>query len=79
MLGFGVTTTILGAGMIGGGGALLALDGRTRYDTGPSGDPIEHVFAGKIPGALLVAGGGLVVVGGAVLLWRATVEHDHHR
>jgi hypothetical protein len=73
LLGLGVTSTVLGAGALAGGAALIALDG-VRIDTDPmTGDPIRHAFPGKIPGAVLVAGGGLLVLGGGILIWRATL------
>jgi hypothetical protein len=75
-LGLGVTTLLLGAGAIAGGGTLLALDGRVESVTPDpiTGDPVTNRFEGKIPGAVLIAGGGLLLVGGGLLIWRATLQ-----
>jgi hypothetical protein len=80
LLGLGVATLALGAGAVGGGAALLALDGRERFSTDPvTHDPVTSRFEGKIPGAILCAGGGLLLIGGGLLIWRASLAKSPTR
>jgi hypothetical protein len=78
LLGLGVASLALGAAAVGGGAALLALDGRERVSTDPiTHDPVTSRFEGKIPGAILCTSGGLLLIGGGLLVWRANLTRRH--
>jgi len=70
-LGLGTTSLVLGLGAVGGGAALLVLDGRTQDGFDPSGQPERTTLSTGVPGAILTAAGGLLLVGGGLFLWRS--------
>jgi hypothetical protein len=70
-LGLGLGSLVLGLGAVGGGAALLALDGRTHDGIDPLGQPTRSTLHTVIPGAVVTAAGGLLLIGAGVLLWRS--------
>jgi hypothetical protein len=79
-LGAGITSLILGTGLIDAGAALVLVNGRKEgsASVNPTTGVIEqNHIAGTVPGAILVSAGGLVLIGGSVLMWRAALaRHD---
>ncbi len=70
-LGLGVGALVLGLGSVGGGAALVAIDGRTRDGFDAMGQPTRSTLSTIIPGAVLLSAGGLFLAGAGVLLWRS--------
>ena len=70
-LGLGVGALVIGLGAVGGGAALVAIDGRTRDGFDAMGQPTRSTLSTIIPGAVLLSAGGLLLAGTGVLLWRS--------
>jgi hypothetical protein len=73
-LGVGITTLILGTGLLDAGAVLVLLNGRAEGHFYNSAGVLEqNHFAGTVPGAVLAAAGGLALIGGSLLAWRAAL------
>ncbi len=72
-LGLGGAAIALGLGAVGGGAALLAIDGReTAPPTlGQDGLLRKNVLTTFVPGIILTSAGALLLAGSGVLFWRS--------
>lgn len=70
-LGLGIGSLLVGLGASGAGAALVAIDGRTSDGFDATGQPSRSTLHTVIPGAVLLAAGGLFLAGCGVLFWRS--------
>ena len=75
-LGLGLGSLVMGLGTIGGGAALIGVDGRATDGFDMMGQPARATLHTILPGAVLTAVGGLFLAGAGVLLWRAHVARQ---